>query len=369
MTPRIAYSYLDRQFADVEDILDDLRALVASGDFTLGAALGEFETRFARLVRTRHAIGVGSGTDALTLALRAVGVGPGDEVITAPNTFVATVGAIVAAGARPVFVDVGRDHNLDPTRLDAAITPRTRAVVPVHLEGNPADMPAIGAIAARRGLVIVEDACQALTAAIEGEFVGGFADAGAFSLHPLKPLNVWGDGGVIVTDSDAIADRLRLRRNHGLRGRDTVECWGVNSRLDTLQAVVGLHLLGGVMAATDRRIQNARRLDAGLADLRPFVTIPPRRPGDRHVYQIYVIEARDRDELLRFLVGRGVEAKVHYPVPLHLQPAARGLGYRAGDFPECERQAREILTLPAHQHLEDDEIDFTIEQVHDFYAR
>jgi dTDP-4-amino-4,6-dideoxygalactose transaminase len=229
MSPRVPYSYLERQFAEIDPILDDIRALVRRGDYTLGGAVRDFETRFARLVGARHAIGVNSGTDALILALQAVGVGPGDEVVTAPNTFIATVGAIVAAGARPVFVDVDARHSIDPALIEAAITPRTRALLPVHLEGNPADMEAIDAIARRRGLVVVEDACQAFTAAIDGRRVGTFGRAAAFSLHPLKPLNVWGDAGMIVTDDDAITDQLRLRRNHGLRDRDTVEVWGVNS--------------------------------------------------------------------------------------------------------------------------------------------
>lgn len=367
---RVPYSYLERQFAHNADaILADIRELVRAGDYTLGAAVADFESRYARQLGVRHAIGVNSGTEALTLALEAVGVRPGDEVITAPNTFIATVGAIVAAGARPIFVDVNAEHNIDPTLIEAALTPRTRALLPVHLSGNPADMPAVLEIARRRGLPVVEDACQAFGASIDGRFVGAWGDAAGFSLHPLKPLNVWGDGGVIATGSDAMADHLRLRRNHGLRNRDTVEIFGVNSRLDTLQAIVGRHLLDGIMAITDRRIANARRLDRGLAALGGDITIPPRRPGARHVYQTYVVQARDRDALVRFLNERGVEAKIHYPVPVHLQPAAKELGHKPGDFPVCEAQAREIVTLPSHQFLTDEEIDYVIQQVREFYQR
>ena len=366
---RVAFSYLDRQFAEVDAIIADIRGLVASGDYTLGAALTQFEERFAKLVGVRHAIGVNSGTDALMLSLQAAGVRPGDEVITAPNTFIATLGAIVATGARPVFVDVDAQHNLDPGRIAAAITPRTRAIVPVHLWGNPANMHAIGEIAERRRLAVVEDACQSLTAAIDGRAVGSFGDAGAFSLHPLKPLNVWGDGGVVVTDSDALAANIRLRRNHGLRDRDTVEVFGINSRLDTLQAVVGNHLIERVIAMTDKRIENARRLDAGLAALGDAVRFAPRRPGVRHVYQVYVVRATRRDELKRFLIEQGIEAKIHYPVPLHLQPASVALGYKQGDFPACEAEADEILTLPAHQDLTTAELDHVVEQVRRFYGR
>jgi dTDP-4-amino-4,6-dideoxygalactose transaminase len=369
MGMKVPFSYLERQFVDVEPILADIRELVRTGDYTIGRAVGEFERRFAKAVGVRHAIGVGSGTEALTLALQAVGVRPGDEVITAANTFVATAGAIVAAGARPAFVDIDAEHNIDPARIEPAITPRTRALVPVHLWGNAADMPAILDIAKRRGLVVVEDACQSFTAAIDGKFVGSFGRVAGFSLHPLKPLNVWGDGGVIVTDDDAIAEHLRLYRNHGLKDRDTVAIWGVNSRLDTLQAIVGNHLVDDVMAVTDKRIEHAKRLDAGLSPLAPHVRIPPRRPAVRHVFQIYVVQCERRDALLRFLHERGVEAKIHYPLPLHLQPASRAMGYKEGDFPRAERFAGEILTLPAHQFLTTDEIDYTIAQVREFYGK
>jgi dTDP-4-amino-4,6-dideoxygalactose transaminase len=365
---RVPYSYLDRQFANkLEAILADIRELVSTGDYTLGKAVGEFEARFASMVGVRYAIGVNSGTEALTLALQAMGVRPGDEVITAPNTFIATVGAIVAAGARPVFVDVDESHNINPALIERAITPRTRALMPVHLSGCPADMPAVLDVARRRRLPVLEDACQAFTAAINGRPVGSFGEAAGFSLHPLKPLNVWGDGGVIVTDSETMADHLQLRRNHGLRNRDTVEIFGVNSRLDTLQAIVANHFLGETVAVTDRRIANARRLDAGLRRLAPHITIPPRPPGVRHVYQTYVVQAQDRDGLVRYLRERGVEAKIHYPVPVHLQPACKDLGYKPGDFPVCEAQAREIVTLPAHQHLTEEEIDYVIDQVTRFY--
>lgn len=363
----VPFSYLDRQFADVDDYLADVRALVVSGDFTLGRPLTDFETRFAAAVGVPHAIGVGSGTDALILALKAVGVGHGDEVVTTPTTFVATVGAIVACGARPVFVDSEDGFVVDAGRIEAAITPRTRAIVPVHYTGNAADMPAVVDVARRHGLQVVEDACQAIGGAIDGRPVGSFGDAAAFSLHPLKNINVWGDGGIIVTGSEALAAALRLQRNHGLTSRDEVAVFGVNSRLDTLHAVIGNRLIQQLDFVTSRRIALARRLDEGLADLAPAVRIPARRPGVRHVFHLYMVRAERRDELVAFLNARGVEAKVHYPIPLHLQMAARFLGYREGDFPVCEADSRSVVTLPAHQHLADDEVDYTIEQVHAFY--
>lgn len=366
---RVPYSYLREQFADPEAIFRDIKALLESTAFTLGPAVAEFEEAFAAVIGTRHAIGVGTGTDALTLSLKALGVGPEDEIVTAPNSFIATAGAIVAAGARPVYVDVGPDFNIDPDRIEAALTPRTRAIMPVHYAGAPARMAPILALARARSIPVVEDACQAIGAAIDGRRAGSFGATAAFSLHPLKNLNVWGDGGVIVTDSLELRDRLRLLRNHGLRNRDEVEIFGVNSRLDTLQAIVGNHLIKDLPAITEARIRNAARLDAALAELAPDIELPPRPAGVRHVFHLYMVQARDRDALLRRLLERGVEAKVHYPVPLHLQPAARSLGYREGDFPVAEGQARRIITLPVHQHLTGDQLDYMLATIREFYRR
>jgi aminotransferase EvaB len=366
---RVPYSYLREQFADSEAILRDIKDLLETSAFTLGPAVAEFERGFAKLCQSRHAIGVGSGTDALFLALKALGVGPGDEVITAPNSFIATTGAIVATGARPVFVDVGEDFAIDPDRVEPGITPRTRAILPVHYAGCPAPMDRLLPIAEAHRLPVVEDACQAIGAAIDGRVTGSFGVAAGFSLHPLKNLNVWGDGGLVVTSDDAMRDRLRLLRNHGLRSRDEVEIFGYNSRLDTLQAIVGNHLLREAGAITGARIRNAALLDAGLGTLPGRITLPPRPPGVRQVYHNYMVHARDRDGLLAHLLDHGVEAKIHYPIPIHLQKAARGLGYKPGDFPVCERQAASILTLPVHQHLREDQIVFMIDTVRAFYAR
>jgi dTDP-4-amino-4,6-dideoxygalactose transaminase len=364
---RVSFSYLDRQFADVDAYLADLRALVVTGKFTLGAIVAEFERRFAEMIGLPHAIGVGTGTDAITLPLELSGIGPGDEVITATNTFIATVGAIVATGARPVLVDNEDGFVIDPTLIEAAITPRTKAIVPVHYTGNVADMPAVAAIAERHGLVVVEDACQATAAALDERPVGSWGVSAAFSLHPLKNLNVWGDGGVVVTRSEDLDGRLRLYRNHGLVGRDEVASWGVNSRLDALQAVIGNRLIPSVPDITERRIGNAARYDAAFADV-PEIGVPVRRPGVRHVFHLYVVRAERRDELRRHLVAQGIEAKIHYPVPVHLQPAARELGYARGDFPVAERDADSVITLPAHPYLTDAEIEFAIEQVRAFYG-
>jgi aminotransferase EvaB len=364
---RVPYSYLDAQFAHPEPALAGIRELVARGDFTLGGALEEFERRFAALCGLPHAIGVSSGTDALALCLAAAGIGHGDEVITTPDTFIATVGAINQVGAKTVFVDCGDDYNIDPALIERAITRRTRAILPVHLTGNPADMVAIQKIARRRKLIVVEDACQAIGAAIGGKPVGTFGIAAGFSLHPLKNLNVWGDAGLVVTTSARVAAKVRLLRNHGMQTRDRIAVLGYNHRMDTLQAVVGNWLIGDTQRVTEQRIANAARYDRALAAI-PQITLPPRRPGVRQVYHTYVVLAEQRDQLYRYLRARGIEAKVHYPVPLHLQPGLRHLGYKRGRFPKTERQARRILSFPVHQHLSDQQLDYVVEMVGRFYA-
>ncbi len=368
-TMQVKFSYLDRQFAAVDDYVADVKALVQSGDFTLGSPVEEFERRFAEVARLPYAVGVGSGTDALILPLKLLGIGPGDEVITAANTFFATVGAIVAIGARPVLVDTENGFVIDSSKIEAAITSRTKAIVPVHYTGNVADMPAIMKIAERHRLIVVEDACQSIMGAIDGSPVGSWGAAAAFSLHPLKNLNVWGDGGVVVTTSASLSERLRRYRNHGMVNRDEIAEFGVNSRLDSLQAVVGNRLIGEVRAITDARIAHARRYDEAFQDLAPHVRVPRRREGVRHVYHLYVIRVERRDALIQFLHGVGVEAKIHYPIPLHLQQAAAYLGYKRGDFPMSETDSRDVITLPAHQHLTRDEVEHVIGQVRRFYGR
>lgn len=363
----VRYSYLPEQFADPQPILDAIRDVIATGAYTLGPAVEEFEKGFAGLVGGRHAIGVNSGTDAIKLALKALGVGPGDEVITTANTFVATVGAILETGAQPVLVDCRDDYLIDPDLVEAAVTGRTKAIVPVHLSGTVADMERLCAIADQRGLHIVEDACQAILARRLDRPAGTWGMAGAFSLHPLKNLNVWGDGGVILTGNDDVADRLRMVRNHGLADRDTVALPGVNSRLDTLQAVVGNWLLPQVPEITERRIAVAERYTAAFADL-AWMSPPPSVPDVRAVYHLYMLTTPHRDELLAHLVQHGVEAKIHYPIPLHLQPGFSALGYVRGDFPVAERLASTVLSLPVDQHLSDAQVDEVIDTVLRFSA-
>jgi len=365
---RVKYAYLDEQYADVDEYFDDLRTLVSTGEFTLGPFVDKFERKFADYLGVKHAIGTNSGTDALIVSLKAVGVKSGDEVITCPNTFIATVGAIVAAGGTPVFVDSDERYQIDVSKIEAAITPKTKAIVPVHWGGCPSDVEEVMRIAERHGLSVVEDACPSAGARINGRSVGTFGHANAFSMHPLKPLNVWGDGGVIVTNDDKIAEFVRLYHNHGLSDRDHVEFWGVNTRLQPVQAVVATRQLDVVDAACEARIRLAQQLDAGLRELEEFVSIPARPQGYREIYQLYQVGVKDRDGLMAQLIAREIEVKVHYPIPLHLQKAASELGYKKGDFPVCERQAGEVMTIPAHQFINEEQIDFVLSEIKAYYA-
>jgi aminotransferase EvaB len=364
---KVPFTYLPQQFSDPTDILEELRRFLPTGQFTLGKPVVDFEWRFAELIGTKHAIGVGSGTDSLKLSLKAIGVGPGDEVITAANTFVATVGAINEVGAHAVLVDCDDSFCMDVGKVDAAITRRTKVIIPVHLTGYMTDMRKLMPIAQKHGLAVVEDACQAILADIEGRKAGTWGIAGGFSLHPLKNLNVWGDGGIVVTNDDAIADKLRLLRNHGLLHRDHVEVLGYNSRLDSMQAIVGNWLLKDVHDITARRIENAGYYDDQFKAI-PELRVPMRPPDCKRVFHLYMVFAEQRDGLLKYCLQNGIEAKIHYPVPLYQQRGLSHLGYKPGDFPVADRQAKEIISFPCHQHLTRVQQDYIIATVHEFYA-
>lgn len=363
---KVPYLDLPAQFND-QAMRDLFRDQLAGCQFVMGPDVERFEGAFAALCGTREALGLNSGTDAIFLALKAMDIGAGDEVITAPNSFVATAGAVVAAGAKPVFVDVGADYNIDVELIEQAVGPRTKAILPVHLTGNPANMPAILEIAGRRGLRVIEDAAQAVGATIDGRAVGSFGDAAAFSLHPLKNLNVCGDGGVVTTNDAELAERMRLLRNHGLRNRDEIEFFGFNSRLDNIQAAVACRVMESLPEVIDRRRHNAALYDELLAEWGEFVTIPPRRANVRQVFHTYIVIVRDREGLMAHLAAGGVDTKVHYPVPIHLQKPCRAMGYGEGDFPVAERQAQSILSLPVHQHLSDEQIRYVCEAIDEFY--
>jgi aminotransferase EvaB len=363
----VRYSYLSQQFEDCPELWEQLKKFVRTGDFTLGKPLYEFEDNFSSLIGTKYAIGVNSGTDAIKIALRALGVGAGDEVITAANTFVATVGAIAEIGAIPVFIDVDETFCMNVDLIEQAITPKTKAIVPVHFTGYMTKMDKVADIARRHKLFVVEDACQSILAEWKGKRAGTWGDAAAFSLHPLKNLNVWSDGGVIVTNNSELDKKIRLLRNHGLISRDHVELLGYNSRLDTFQAIVANWLLPQAIDISQKRILNARKLDLGLGKI-PQIKVPARTNEMRIVYHLYVVFAEKRDELLEYCLNKGIEAKVHYPIPIYKQKAM-GAKYNSMKFPITDIQAQSIISFPCDQHLTDSQIDEIIDSVKDFYLQ
>lgn len=374
---KVPYNYLDKQFdlssKLVKDIFQDIKRLVKSGEFTLGPQVQEFEEKFANLCGVKHAIGINSGTDALILILKALGIGQGDEVITVPNSFIATANAIRFVGAKPVFVDVDDEYLMDVSKVREAITEKTKAILPVHLTGNPVALPHLFNLGLNNpaGLYIyfIEDAAQAIDAEIGAKKVGSLGIAGAFSLHPLKNMNVWGDGGMVTTSDDKLAEKIRLMRNHGLASRDVCEVVAGNCRLHTIQAVVGLRLITDVRKISDKRIKNAALYDSFLGNV-SGVIVPPRSLSKRQVYHTYVIQVERREKLIKFLAENGVETKVHYPVPIHFQKpyVEFGYGYKKGDFPKCESQAERILSLPIHQYLTKGQIYYTANLIRKFYG-
>jgi dTDP-4-amino-4,6-dideoxygalactose transaminase len=335
-----------------QEILDAVAGVLDSSRLFLGPNTAAFEEEFAAYSGATHGIGVGNGTDALHLALRAAGVGPGDEVITVSHSFFATAEAIAMARARPVFVDVEpRTLTMDPSRIAERITPRTRAIMPVHLYGQVADMDAIMAVANRHGLVVIEDACQAHGAEYGGRRAGAIGHMGCFSFYFSKNLGAYGEAGAVLTSDPELAGRLRALRNHGSETRYLHDSLGFNARIDEMQAAILRIKLRHLDAWNECRRVHARRYDLLLSECtvqRPFL------PQDRsHVFHLYVIRASQRDDLRAALAEAGIETGVHYPVPIHLQPAARTYGYCEGDLPVTEQAAREILSLPMYPELTD----------------
>jgi dTDP-3-amino-3,4,6-trideoxy-alpha-D-glucose transaminase len=335
-----------------QDVRDAIDRVIKRGWFVLGPEGDAFEAEFAAAMGAAHAVGVGTGTDAIALILRALGIGPGDEVVTTPLSAAYTALGVMMAGARPVFADVDPSRlTLDAGQIARAIGPRTRAILPVHLYGQPADMAALERLAARHSLALVEDCCQAHLATAAGRPVGTIGVAGAFSFYPTKNLGAMGDGGAVVTNDPSLADRIRRLRNGGQRGRDHHEEFGVNSRLDEMQAAILRARLPRLPGWTLRRRALAARYRSALAG-GPVEVPPEHDPG--HVYHLFVVRARDRAGLQAHLRASGIETLVHYPVPIPRQPAMAGVDPR--DCPEAARACDEVLSLPLHPGLTDHEV-------------
>ena len=364
---KVRYSYLYDQFKDSEDLWDSLKKFVSTGDFTLGEELLKFEKSFANLIGSKFALGVNSGTDAIKLSLKAMGIKPGDEIITAANTFVATVGAINEVGAIPIFVDCDDTFCMNVDLVEDKITKKTKAFLPVHFTGYMTDMVKLSHLSNKYNIPIVEDACQSILGSINKKNAGTWGITGAFSLHPLKNLNVWSDGGIITTDDENIYQNLKLLRNHGLIDRDNVEMLGYNSRLDTIQAVVGNWLIPKTEDIAKKRIENARFYDDGLSKVNK-IRIPPRLENMNIVYHLYIVFAEDRDGLYDYCLKKGIEAKIHYPIPIYRQKALNFLDHKKGDFPVTDFHADNVISFPCDQHLTRKMQEYVINTVTEFYS-
>ncbi len=366
---------LKRQYASIKtEIEEKINGVLKSAAFILGSEVKEFEKEFAAFCGAEHAIGVSSGTDALSLALLALGVGRGNEVITTPNTFIATVAAISHVGAQPVLVDVDPEsYNIDVSQIERAITTKTRAIIPVHLYGQSSEMDAILQIAKMRNIKVVEDACQAHGAECRSRRVGSLGDIAAFSFYPGKNLGAYGDGGAVVTNKVELAERIRLLRDHGSSKKYYHEIIGYNSRLDEIQAAVLGVKLRQLNEWNEKRRGNARLYNDYLKDLvnKGLVTTPKGMSWAKHVYHLYVIQVEDsiRDKLIEHLNARGIGAQIHYPIPIHLQKAYRHLGYKVGSFPVAEKLAKRIISLPMFPELERHEIEYIAQEVSTFFKQ
>lgn len=344
-----------------EEINKVIAEVVDSCNFILGPNVKAAEAEIASFCEAGFGVGVANGTDALVLGLRAFGVKPGDEVITTPYTFYATAESIAAVGAKPVFVDVEKSTmNIDPNKVKEAITAKTKALLPVHIFGYPAEMDALNEIGKQNGLPVFEDACQAIGAKYKGRRVGGLGDASAFSFFPTKNLSCMGDGGMLVTNSQELADEVRILRFHGSKDKKVFDEVGYNSRLDELQAAILRVKLKKIDEWNGNRRIAAQKLSAGLKD---YVEVPVEEPTCVHVYHLYVIRSKHRQAIQNALSQNDIAAAVYYGVPMHLQPVFNELGYQRGDFPVAESAADEGLAIPMHPFLTDDEIEKIISTI------
>ncbi len=369
-TKRMSVPFVDlhAQYASIEtEVEAAMKAVLQRSDFILGKDVELFEQEFADYIGTRFAIGVDSGMSALTLILKGLGIGPGDEVITSANTFIATALTISAVGGTPVLVDVDPEtFTLDLEKLEAAVTSKTKAIMPVHLFGHPEDMDPIMDLANRHGLYVVEDACQSHGATYKGKVTGSFGIAAAYSFYPAKNLGAYGDGGMIVTSDEALRDSIALLRNYGQTAKYHHAVQGYNNRLDTLQAAVLRVKLPRLDAWNAARRAHADLYNSLLAG--SGIALPPRMPEVEPVWHLYAVRTEHRDELKDFLQARGISTGIHYPIPIHMQPAYQELGLKEGDFPISERDAQQMLSLPMYAEISDDQIHYVADAILEFCA-
>lgn len=360
---KIPFVDLTRQYESMkEEIGSAISGVIKRGNFILGEEVERFEKEFSEYCGAKYGVGVASGTDALTLIIKALDIGKGDEVITVPNTFIATVDAIARNGAAPVFVDIDESYTMDVDKIEHKVTDKTKAIVPVHLYGQPADMKAINEVAAEHDLYVIEDAAQAHGARYKGKKAGSLSDAAAFSFYPSKNLGAFGDGGIVVTDNEELANKIAVLRNYGQKFKYYYDFIGYNSRLDELQAAVLRVKLKHLDRWNMLRQKHATLYNKVLSECKG-VALPEEKSYAEHVYHLYVIRCSNRHGLQKALENAGISTGIHYPIPVHLQVAYSHLGNKKGDFPVAEKYASEILSLPMFPELSDEEIGEVCERV------
>ncbi len=367
----INHSYLIEQFSDYKKIFKKLEKVVNRADYTLGEEVNKFEKNISNRMNSKFTISVGNGTDALFLVLKAMNIGPGDEVITTPFTFIATVASIVTAGAKPVFVDIKDDYNIDESKIEKAVTKKTKAIMVVNWSGRPCELDQINKIARKNNLKFIQDACHCIDSKFKNNSIIKYSDACTFSLHPLKNLNVWGDGGFILTNSRSLSKKLYLMRNHGLKDRNNCEIFAYNSRLDTIQATIANYKIKKKLnVITKKRIENAKFLDKILKSIKQ-VKLPTRKKYLKEVFHLYQINVstKYRNSLIKFLINKNIDAKIHYPIPIHLQRAAKFLKHKKGDFPIAERMANTSISLPVHEYVSKSQVAYIGKKIKDYFKK
>ena len=362
---QIPYVNLQAQWKEEkDDLLPIIERALSSGQYVGGEEIDKFEENIAKLCGVKYATSLNSGTDALIFALHLSGIGKGDEVITPPNSFIASTSAITHVGATPVFVDVLPDQNIDPLKIEAAITKNTKAIMPVHLTGRICDMDPIMEIANKNNIVVIEDAAQAIGSKYKGKPSGSIGHIGCFSTHPLKNLNACGDGGFLTTNDYNIYNQSKTLRNHGILNRNIVNQFGTVSRMDNLQAAILNYRLGKLESVIQKRRSNARSYIGGINMFGMY--IPEEKAYEYNTHHTFVVQTEHRDELMDYLFVNNIDTAIHYPVPIHLQPASKKIGYKAGDFPITEKQSKEILTLPVNQYLTKIDLEYVISVINQF---
>ncbi len=368
ISSQISYVNLSAQWQDdCDELLPIIDKVLRSGHYVGGDEVNKFEEKIANFCQVKYAVALNSGTDALTLALHLQGVGRGDEVITPPNSFIASTAAIIHLGAKPVFVDVLPDQNINSRKIEAAITSKTKAIMPVHLTGRVCEMDSIIAIAEKYSLSVVEDAAQAIGSKYKDQLSGSLGNVGCFSTHPLKNLNACGDGGFITTNNKKLYFDLKALRNHGMSERNSVTKFGFVSRMDNLQAAILNYRLSKLDDIIQKRRSNAQIYFDKINT--EFIYMANEKDYEFNTYHTFVIQTDRRDDLKKYLLENGIETAIHYPTPIHLQPASKSLGHKGGDFPEAEKQSKQILTLPVNQSLKQEELEKIISTINRFFSK